>query len=186
MIALMGGKLDRLGGFRLNTNKLITKVKSTANVLGVFNDELNTLGESLITPDENRSAILVTGLPILVGCRQLDTPAYPSRVLLILDFDDTSIKERLINRDGELDPSLIQEKTQELKDNIRRRMPLMVHINRDYRNDIEELFIDYIVDKDKEELSPNIFKLKVQTLADANGHWLDTGKFLLSINEKAY
>ena len=62
------------------------------------------------------------------------------------------------------------------------RMPLEVEVTRNYLENKEQIErIESILDKDGEEVMPNDLLLKLQSLPDEYGYWMDTGSFNLPI-----
>ena len=181
-IGLFAGNLDKLGNFKLNMEVMKQKMLSTFRYIGIYDTETKSINERTITPEQNRNELIIHGLPLYIGTKQLKPDNYRAKPLYYFDFDNEEIKNRIIDRQGITDVNLINDELNKFKNNIKKRMPITVKISRQYRTDREKINIDSIIDKDKEELSNRFFKIKLQTLPESKGYWLDTGEFLLSIN----
>ncbi len=184
MIGLMGGRLDMLNGFMFNMDVMKKEMLSTAKYMGLYNVTTKQVEESFLTPNENKSNIRVYGLPISLGCKQLDSNIYLARPLYELDFNDKAIIEKIQKRQSITDANLINDELNRYKENIKRNMPLTFKIYRDYRSNRENIYIESILDKDREELSPLFFRIGLRTLPENKVYWLDTGEFTLSIRTK--
>lgn len=184
MIGLMGGRLDNLENFTLNMDSMKKNMKSTSNFVGIYDTNTKNLSKTYLTPEINRQRIEVRGTPMYLGCRQLDSDSYKSRLLYVFDFDDRNIKDRVTQTLGEASQEKIKDEVERYKTNMKSNMPFKIYITRDYRNNREVLEIESIMDKNGDELSPKYFNMKLQTLLDTDGHWLDTGEFVLNIREK--
>ncbi len=82
------------------------------------------------------------------------------------------------------DPPLnqVQEGIQREKEKIRKGMPLKITITRDINDEIENLLLDEVTDKDGNSLNKSFFNLQVQSMSEVENFWLDSGIFSLSIN----
>lgn len=180
-IALMGGRLGLLNGFNLDMDLVKRKLISTAEYLGVYDRNIKKLNNTFISPDENNETITVAGLPLTIGFKQLDAKAYPARIIYYLDFDDKKILERRKKKLGDIPEEEQQDVVDAYKTSIRNRMPLRVKIDRAYRENREELKVNSIFDKTGETIPRSIFTMKLKTLDEENGYWLDTGEFHLNI-----
>ena len=131
----------------------------------------------------NNSDITVNDLPLKIGTRQLNTASYPVRSFYKLDFNDDAIELSLLNKGYKKDSDL-NGQMDKIKENIRKRTPLTIHVVReDYAMDKELLIIDSVIDKfgDDAGLPVNFFRLQVQSLNEDEDFWLDSGAFNLSI-----
>ncbi|MFM9947416.1 MAG: virulence factor SrfB [Saprospiraceae bacterium] len=183
-VAMMGGKLDQLQGFRLNMETIKEKLISTAEYFGIYDGNTSRVDKIFIEPEVNKSQIQVAGLPIMIGFKRLPAASYPGRIIYSLDFDDDKILERKLNQLGGMDSELIHREIEEYKTNLKNRMPFKIRLLREYRQDREILIIESIEDKDRESLPKSILQLKLKTMDEHNGHWKDTGAFYLRVQSK--
>lgn len=181
-IALMGGKLDKLQGFRINVETLKRELISTAEYFGTYDRNTKSLSKVFISPDENKCRFEIDSLPLMIGFKRLPAHSYPGRMIYLLDFDDHKIEERQKAKSG-TDENLAQD-IEYYKTNLKNRMPLRVQFSRQAREDRELLILESIEDRERETLPKSIFKLQVKTLDEDNGYWLDTGEFALKISVK--
>lgn len=171
-----------LNGFSLNLEELKEKLLPTTHYFGRLNEQL-VFTETIISPETNHVTIEVTSLPLRIGVRQLDIPAYPSRPFYTLDFDDYKIEDRVKGRlDDENDVNAVKTGIDEEKRKIRRKMPLKITIERDKNEDIELLRIEEIVDNEGNSLSKTFFVLQIQSMSELDNFWLDSGVFSLNVN----
>ena len=59
--------------------------------------------------------------------------------------------------------------------------PLTIHFERDFNEDRELITISSITDANRNDISVDMLKLKLQTWSDESTNWLDTGIFKLRI-----
>lgn len=184
--ALLGYIASTQGGFHglsIDLSELQKHLVPTTEYFGIMNSSTNSMDTAFITPKEKNSDITVNDLPLKIGTRQLNTTSYPVRSFYKLDFDDEKIESFLTNK-GYQKGAELADGLRAIKEKIRRRTPLKIHIVReDYIMDKEQLSIDSVVDKygDDEGLPCNFFKLQVQSLSEDEDFWLDSGAFNLSI-----
>jgi hypothetical protein len=183
LISLMGGRLDKLSGFRLNTEFLKTKIISTADYLGVYDANTKNIHTIILSPEENRSDLIIAGLPITIGLKQLKPINYPGRPIYLLDFNTQKIIEKIKDQNQSITENELSDQVSHYKMLLKNKMPFKIRISRHFRENKEKIIIDSIVDKDRNELSPSILSLSVQTLQNEGNYWLDTGEFTLSIRD---
>jgi hypothetical protein len=170
-----------LKGFSLNLQELKEKLLPTTNFFGELNEQLEYT-RTIISPDNNLSTIEVSSLPFRIGVRQLDIHAYPSRPFYMLNFDDYKLEDRIKGRlDDENDVNAIHKGVEAEKAKIRRNMPLKVTLERDMNEDVEQLRIEEIIDRDGNTQNKNFFSLQVQSMSEVENFWLDSGIFSLNI-----
>ena len=180
--ALLGYIASTQGGFHglsIDLSEMQKCLLPTTEYFGVMNTLTNAMTDVFITPKNNSSDVVVNDIPLTIGTRQLNTTSYPVRSFYKLDFDDDKIADNLHVSGAEL-----TDEIQKKKEDIRKRMPLTMHIVReDYAMDKETLTIDSVVDKngDDEGLSTKMFRLQVQSMSEDEDFWLDSGAFNLSI-----
>ena len=184
--ALLGYIASTQGGFHglsIDLSELQEKLLPTTEYFGIKNSSTNSMDNAVITPRNNSSNIIVNDLPLKIGTRQLNTLSYPVRSFYKLDFNDEAIEMALIKK-GYNEGAELADGVRLVKEKIRKRTPLTVHIVReDYVMDKEQLIIDSVADKigDDEGLPINFFQLQVQSLSEDEDFWLDSGAFNLSI-----
>lgn len=183
-VALMGGKLDKLPGFRLNMDILKRNLISTAEYFGTYDRNTNNITRIFISPDENSCLLEVETMPMTIGFKRLKAEAYPSRVIYHFDFDDAKILAKQSERHGDVAEDILAREVENYKTNLKNRTPFRVRFTREYRENREVLKIESIEDRHRETLSKSIFKLKLKTLDEEKAYWLDTGEFVLKIKPK--
>lgn len=183
-VALMGGKLDRLSSFRLNMEEVKTKLISTAEYIGVYDRNTEKIKNVFLTPEINRATLTVPGLPITIGFKQLDAETYPGRKIYLLDFDEDRIKEKQRSRFPDIPEDELQQEVENYKTRLKNQMPFTVRLEREYREDREDVKIESIEDRERNDLGKSTFRFRLQTLEEEKGYWLDTGEFHLKINAR--
>jgi hypothetical protein len=178
LIALMGGNLFKLDKFRINTTELRENLVSTANYLGNIADYL--IRNPFIEPNSEESSFMVYDLPFVIGFKQLNAENYPARNLYVLQFSNKNIKEQL-GHSLHIDSNMINDALEDRKTRLRSKLPYKVTISREFEKDKEKIKIIEIIDSEGDELSKFNFELKIQTLNQSSGYWLDSGEFILSI-----
>ena len=174
-----------LSGFSLDLQELKDKLLPTTHFFGILNEQLE-FSHTIISPDNNWATVEVSSLPLRIGVRQLDIPAYPSRPFYTLDFDDYKIEDRVRGRyDDEVDINVIQTGIDEEKAKILRNMPLTFTIERDINEDSELLKIEEIVNREGNPVNKKYFGLKIQSMSEVENFWLDSGIFSLNINSQS-
>jgi hypothetical protein len=172
-----------LDGFTLNLKELVEKLTPTTEYFGKLNTETLEFIETNISPDNNHATIEVASLPLRIGCRQLNTPSYPSRPFYMLDFNIDKIEDRVKGRlNDENDVNLVQSGVENEIIKINRKMPLRITVERNYNEDKERLFIESVTSCEGDDLSPNFFNLQIQSMSEADNFWLDSGIFTLNTN----
>lgn len=172
-----------LNGFALNLSELKKKLLPTTYYFGRLNEESLVYLDTMISPENNHATIDVSSLPFRIGVRQMDIPSYPSRPFYKIDYNDYKIEDRVLGRLSD-DPPLnqVQEEIQREKEKIKKGMPLKITITRDINDDIENLLLDEVTDKDGNSLNKSFFNLQVQSMSEVENFWLDSGIFSLNIN----
>ena len=153
-IALMSGTLARMNGFRTQRERLANKVVSTANYIGLY--EENAARVKTVYFDEVQgNHDLIFNDKIFIGMRQMANNEWIGSAMYKLAFKDNAAAEALANL-----------------------MPLTVQLeirNRD--KDKEKIEIRRITNKLGSHVEKNQLSLSLQTLTDEYGYWLDTGIF---------
>lgn len=183
LIALMGGKLDRLDGFRINTQLLKQGLISTADNIGEINKYSQLIDNILISPDANNCEIEIHSLPVKLGYKQLPNKHYRARPIYKLEFNEDEIKRRVIEQDPYLanNEMMLPNAVQNYKTTLKDLMPFKVRLQRNWTESKEDLVISRITDSGRNERSKQILSLSVMTLADEYSYWLDTGEFVLNL-----
>ena len=185
MIGYLAGSSDQLRDFKLNMTEMKKKMVATADYMGLYNANLREAEKVFISPEQNRNSVKLSGMPVLLGCKQLAATTYPSRPIYSLSFNKSKIREQVRQRHGESDEAELQNQIDHFIENLQNKMPMTFKFSRQFREDKEELFIDEVMDKDRDEVSDKYFELRLQTLPEETGYWLDRGEFTLSIRENA-
>jgi hypothetical protein len=183
MIGYLGDICDSLGNFKLNMEVMRKRFMPVSEYFGNFDRNTRNIRETYISPEINNNSVKIAGIPVCVGTKQLDTQSYQARAMYILDFDDDKIRNRIVENKGINDAERLAAEIENYKMNIKRNMPLTFRFAREYRTDKERLIIDSVMDKNRDDISPAYFKLKLQTLSESENYWLDTGEFVLEIKE---
>lgn len=156
-IALMAGKLNRIEGFRLDTNLLKKKVVSTADYIGKYDPQKSKISHIYFSPGSDTYTIQYDG-PMLIGMKQMKDESWTGTPLYKLTYSSYEAAEQLSSR-----------------------LPLKIDLERDEFNKEKIKKIRNILDKNDKKVSPRELKLSLQTLADEYGYWMDTGSFNLPI-----
>ncbi len=157
-IGLMGGTLGRLMGFRVNTDTLRDKIKSTAHFIGVYDEKRASIKAQNILTFSNDEAEIIFHTPVFLGMRQLEAEQWRATPMYYLGYANLEVAAELA-----------------------RKTPFKMVLRRHSRN--RELIsriesVERV--EDGQKLNPNHFTIKLQTLVEEQGHWLDTGTFLVS------
>ena len=183
------GKLNQ---FKLNPELLRTNVLPTSEYIGVINPQTGTLS-NILTPDCNGDYKEIGAFPVMLGTRQLDVDGYPANMLYVLRFNEKNIRKEAIRAakrqlglpdetpDSEVAPLTIEAHMENIKLRLRTNTPLRFRLERDYYEDKERVKIDSVEDYHRNEISPKMFELSLQTWSEDNTNWLDTGIFKLHI-----
>ncbi|MFK8295155.1 virulence factor SrfB [Capnocytophaga canimorsus] len=186
LIAYLGQE-GKLPMFKISTDYLKTKVKPTTDYVGIMNPHTGTM-DNFITPIQNYQMIELSAFPIYIGSKQLDVDGYPVGMMYLLDFDMDYIQkvaienlERKVGRGQPLSKNDIQDEMDIIKDRAKRNVPLRFRFEREYQEDKEKIKIDGVENSNYDELSVNLFRLSLQSWAENELNWLDSGKFILHI-----
>jgi hypothetical protein len=158
-VALMAGPLRMLDKFAVDVGKLKDAVGSTANYIGAYDESSRTLLEPLYFKDpQTRQATFRFDANMFLGMRQMDSPQWMASPMYRVRFRN-------------------QETARELAE----RLPLTVTIVRPTTN--KERIAEKparVMGADGKPVPPESVRIKPQTIVDEEGHWIDTGKFLVS------
>lgn len=182
IIALMAGKLDKLGAFKINTELLTKDLLPTTDYIGIFDVYTKDVRQVFFTPEQNSYTFNLNGLPMILGYKQLSNDTYPGRPIYKLEFNERYLREKVTTGNNSVSNEIeILDAIEYEKEKVKRNMPLKISLKRMYRNSKEEIEIISIKDKQREDLSERILSLSLMTLPEEEGYWLDTGEFILSI-----
>jgi hypothetical protein len=183
LIAFMGGRNNLLSGFKINQEFLKTNIVSTADYFGIYHSSTRNIEALFLTPDENRSDLVVNSLPAMFGFKQLSADKYPGRPAYVLDFNIKKITDRLKDQNPTIDANELADRVLQFKNQLKNRLPFLVTISREYRENKEKLTVESISDREKNDVSTSLVGLRAQTLQQDTGYWLDTGAFQLRVRD---
>lgn len=179
----------KLPEFRLSTDLLKSRVLPTTDYIGIINTHTGTL-DSFLSPKVSEIDKDVTVFPISIGAKQIDIDGYPSCLMYVLELNSEAIRELAIKRvlkknanltEGSIPPDILANEIDKIMFNIRMAAPLTIHFERDFSEDRELITITSITDANRNDISVDMLKLKLQTWSDESTNWLDTGIFKLRI-----
>ncbi len=179
----------KLPEFRLSTDLLKSKVLPTTDYIGMINTHTGTL-DSFLSPKVSEIDKDVTVFPISIGAKQIDIDGYPSCLMYVLELNSEAIKALAIKRvvkknanieKGSIPPDILANEIDKITFDIRMATPLTIHFERDFSEDRELITISSITDANRNDVSVDMLKLKLQTWSDESTNWLDTGIFKLRI-----
>lgn len=158
-ISLVGGQLGQLMGFRLNTQQLRSRVKTTANYIGYYDEKRVRLkNQDIIFSPEKDEAEIIFHAPIMFGMRQLNDEKWRATPIYHLNYANKNIAAELA-----------------------KLAPFRIVLARHPRNPELIHRIEFVERIDGgQTIQPSKFNIKLQTLPEEHGHWLDTGTFLVS------
>ncbi len=156
-VALMGGTLSRLGDFTIDTTMLRKNVDSTADYIGEFDRNKAQISELFLDPNTDNRNIKFYG-HMLLGMRQMPSDNWIATPMFKLTFANHQAAKDLKNR-----------------------LPLSFDLDRNPRDKEGLKNLRNVMDKEGRKISANNLRLKLQSLADEHGYWLDTGIFLIQL-----
>ncbi len=184
----------KLNDFRLNTSNLKTKILPTTDYIGLLNTMSGAL-QPLLTPVARRATLAVSGFPIRLGAKQINIGGYPSQLLYVLDFNDAYIHEKAVAnlrtqlglppsaKESDISPDYINSEMDTIKFRTKRNTPLTFALEREFNSDKEEVKIESVSNSQRDEITTKMFTLRLQTWAEDEHNWLDSGKFITQIND---
>jgi hypothetical protein len=179
LISYVGGKLFKFDQFRIDNTKLIHKLISTADNIGVIEDR--ELSRTPMKSKSDNATFIINSIPANIGFKRIDSDNYLGRYLLSFEFNEIKIKENVQRKPGFLEVNQSIE-IANLKTKYRSKLPFKLVVSRDLDKDKEELRIEEITDVDGEIVPSGLFRLFPKTMENNEGYWLDTGEFKLSIS----
>ncbi len=156
-VALMAGTLRRLNDFTIDTSLLKQKFESTADYIGEYDTLKAKLKSVFLDPDTDNKKIDFYG-HMLLGRRQMPSQEWIAAPMFKLSYA-----------------------TLDAAKNLKDREPLSFDLERDPRNKEKIRPLRNILDNEGKKVPAELLKLKMQTLADENGYWMDTGVFLIQL-----
>lgn len=185
------GKLQSL---RLNTENLKTKILPTCDYIGLLNPKTGSL-TPLLTPEIRRAKMEISGFPIQLGSKQINIGGYPSQLMYVLDFNEDFIRRKAIEglihqlglpasaKESDISPDYIINEMDTLKFRTKRSTPLTFAIEREFNSDKELIKIESVQNSQRDEISPKMFILRLQSWEEDENNWLDSGKFIMQISD---
>lgn len=182
-IALMGGLIDKLEGFRIKTDFLKRNLVATSDYMGTIDKYTQNIQTIYLNPDENTVEIEVHSLPMHLGYKQLPNEKYMGRPIYKIEFNQEYLEDKVLQQDSTLEGKEheIESAMEVQKRNLKNRMPFKVKLKRIWSESKEQINIESIKDNDRNEISRKTLNLQYMTLPDERGYWLDTGEFILNI-----
>jgi hypothetical protein len=176
-IALMGGKLNKLKDFKINTIQLRKKLISTANYI-VKIDYANK--DVILDTKKNEKTIIANSLPYQLEYSRFSTKNYPSSKLNSISIDSNGILNYLKNKYPNKPIDFYYDQLELEKGKIFKNYPLKINLTREYDESKEEIKIESIEDNEGNNKPVKFFKINYQTLTNEKGYWLDTCEFILN------
>ena len=182
IIGLKAGKANRVEGFNLDMHHFREDMDSTANYIFTYNKQSRQTDIPVFDKFTNDVQLQLSAVPTTIVLKQLNIPDYPQNIFLRIDIDDKMIKNNIERRFPELDARGKHNKFKDRRSSIEKAAPYTVVMNRIFELDKEEIFKITAIDHQGIEIPELI--LKLDTLQEENGYWLDSGEYTLSINPK--
>lgn len=139
-------------GFNLDMTHLAREMGATGNYIGKYLPRTHRTDPTLLTPDSSTVNLNIDSFPFIFGCKQLNTPAYESRPLYVLEWIGSGSAP----------------------------MDMTVLLTRSFHENKEQLIIEDAFDKQGRNYK-NSIRLREQTLIDSESGdgdcWLDSGAF---------
>ena len=177
IIALMSGKLQKIGGFSIDTDIIKQKMVSTADY--ILKNDFNKK-DIILSMSKNENEVLINSLPYQFGYSKYISKNYPVSALYNISLDNKEILKSVTARTPGKDGEFYKEQVNQIKGNIYKRLPLKMTFSRNLDESKEKLKIESVEDVEGEDKPAKYFSLNYQTLADDNGYWLDTCEFILN------
>lgn len=70
-----------LQGLIIDFSKMIKKMSSTSNYLGIYNSRRQQVAETVLSPTTSSASLTLSVFPVFIGCRQFDAVMYQARPL---------------------------------------------------------------------------------------------------------
>lgn len=183
MGALIGhyaSELANLDKFCIDLSLLKENLKSTVNYIEASRD--GQAIEYVITPEKSHGDLVISTVPTTLQVRQLGIDSYPSRDLYAIDFNRSKMADRIRRKNAQSNnaPLLSDFKVMKMVEDeieaLKKRMPFKITLERD-PDDIEDLSISAIVDKNDDGVIDTNLEIHIQSLGVNDQYWLDSGAF---------
>lgn len=176
MISYLAEKAHYLAGFNVKFDSLANIDNSVSKYIGRYDIARGIIPEVMIDPESNQATFEAIIFPVVFGVKQIDSVYYPSKPMFILDFNLNGIREKMNSRFGDNNsPNALASAVDNHKNHLMNKMPFQVKLSRDISKGLENLSIEEITDNQGGVISKQDVYLKLQTLPQTAGHWMDTG-----------
>jgi hypothetical protein len=141
---------NKLKGLILNFSKMIKKMKSTANYIGVYDSHRQQVKPTLLSPTCASGTLTISEFPAFLGCRQFDSTAYQARPLYAIYNNGTS--------------NTLQIRISRTFNEDKERIMIEDATDNEYRNRIKDLELvpQSLVDDGKHWLDKGEFELSIK------------------------
>lgn len=182
IIGLKAGRSNRIDGFNLDMSHFREEMDSTANYIFTYNKKVHRTDLPVFDKYNNDIQLLISNIPTSLVIKQLNLQDYPSNLYMRIDIDDKIIKNSIDKRFPELSQQAKIGHFETRRQSILNSGPFTVVLNRIFDLDKEEIFVQTVMDKIGQPISEII--LKLDSLQQENGYWLDSGEYTLTIQPK--
>jgi len=150
-------------------------IKSTARYIGRLLGADTIRSEHVIFSQETKavaseSKALIVEAPMFLGFRQLRLDRWPGTPLFFLDMPDEHPARR-----GAPMPWTVT---------FRRNEPLADDPVDKQEFDLENIWVDRVVDQNGNEVAKDLVRIRLQTMRNIDGYWLDTGTVTIAAPEQ--
>lgn len=183
IVGLKAGIANRMEGFNLDMRLFKEQLDSTANYIFTYNKPNKQTVLPVFDKYNNDIQLMVNSLPTCIVLKQLNLPDYPSNIFLKLDINDKMILNNIDRRYPDANQATKHGHYVNRRQTIMNSGPFNIVLNRIYDLDKEEVFLQAAMDREGNSV-PEIY-LKLDTLQEENGYWLDSGQYTLSIQPKS-
>lgn len=176
MICSYASTRGSLNGFSLDLSELVEKMQPTSEYFAKSEH-----AEPFISPKQNLASLEISQLPVRFWCRQLNTAHYPTRPFYALSFNKDAIAAEVIKKFNlqDMDQNSLRHYLDRELDRLQRLIPFNVTLQREnYPQDRETLKLVSVEDKNKVTLPVKYFLLQIQSMAEIENYWLDSGEFI--------
>ena len=141
---------NQLKGLVLDFSKMIKKMKSTANYIGIYNSHRQQVSQTLLSPTCASGTLTASEFPVFLGCRQFDSAAYQARPLYAIYNNGTS--------------NTLQIRISRTFNEDKERIMIEDATDNEYRNRMKDLEIipQSLVDDGKHWLDKGEFELSIK------------------------
>ena len=141
---------NQLKGLVLDFTKMIKKMKSTANYIGIYNSHRQQVSQTLLSPTCASGTLTASEFPVFLGCRQFDSAAYQARPLYAIYNNGTS--------------NTLQIRISRTFNEDKERIMIEDATDNEYRNRMKdlELIPQSLVDDGKHWLDKGEFELSIK------------------------